>query len=105
MDKEQLAFWGSFATAVIAALGNIAVKLIERKSQGPTDEGGGKLEGHPPRTHSNLKRWPTITKIVWALASLASLAYVVWQPGPENHWFVRIHIPSVVIATFSGAAI
>lgn len=105
MEKEQLAFWASFSAAVITALGNIAVTLLARKPPGPKDEGSTKLEGHATRTHRNLKRWPTIINIVWALASLASLAYVVWQPGAENRWFVRIHITSVVIATLSGIAI
>ncbi len=99
------AFWGTVIAAIISAVGAITAEIVKWRLQRKRKlKPGPQTEAQVRQTLGRLRWWHAFI-IVLMLASLTSLAYLIWLPGPENRWFVRIHAASIVTAALSGVLI
>ncbi len=121
MSKEIIVAWFGFLGPVVGAVANIinlitAILNLEGQEQEgqPNPKPEAKTQQRPEKSARTAKPTSTsskaLTKLLhiiittWMLASLMSLLYLVWLPGSENRWFVRIHAILVVVAALSGVA-
>jgi hypothetical protein len=83
----------SSSTAIVVAIINKSHTEKEKKSNDP------KTKAQARQTLKKLNWWRAGI-IVLMLFTLTLLIYLVWFPGSENHWLVRIH---TALAELAGA--
>lgn len=92
----------AFLGNVVAATATIVVAIITKShTEKAVNSSDPKTKAQARQTLKKLNWW-RVGIIVLMLFTLTLLIYLVWFPGSENHWFVRIHIALATLAAAGG---